>query len=198
MIMDEKILSHAVNAIQQGKLIVYPTDTLYGLGASIFKQDAITSIFQIKGRPFSLPLPLAVANLKMLSEYVELTSLAQKLARKFLPGKLTLVCKKKPVITDLITSGNDTVAVRIPQDEIALHLINKTGPIIATSANIHSQKTPNSISEIRKLFKPEDIEVYVDGGPRNGAPSTIVDVTSHQPRILREGSISKERILSIK
>ena len=194
MIMDEKILSHAVNAIQQGKLIVYPTDTLYGLGASIFKQDAITSIFQIKGRPFSLPLPIAVAHLKMLSEYVELTSLAQQLARKFLPGKLTLVCKKKPVITDLITSGNDTVAVRIPQDEIALHLINKTGPIIATSANIHGQKTPNSISEIRKLFKPEDIEVYVDGGPRIGAPSTIVDVTSHQPRILREGSISKERI----
>jgi L-threonylcarbamoyladenylate synthase len=192
MIMDEKILSHAVNAIQQGKLIVYPTDTLYGMGASIFKQDAITSIFQIKGRPFSLPLPIAVAHLKMLSEYVELTSLAQKLARKFLPGKLTLVCKKKPVITDLITSGNDTVAVRIPQDEIALHLI------IATSANIHSQKTPNSISEIRKLFKPEDIEVYVDGGPRNGAPSTIVDVTSHQPRILREGSISKERIRLIK
>lgn len=198
MIMDEKILSHAVNAIQQGKLIVYPTDTLYGLGASIFKQDAITSIFQIKSRPFSLPLPIAVANLKMLSEYVELTSLAQQLAHEFLPGKLTLVCKKKPVITDLITSGNDTVAVRIPQDEIAVHLINKTGPIIATSANIHGQKTPNSISEIRKLFKPEDIEVYVDGGPRNGAPSTIVDVTSHQPRILREGSISKERILSIK
>lgn len=198
MIMDEKILSHAVNAIQQGKLIVYPTDTLYGLGASIFKQDAITSIFQIKGRPFSLPLPIAVANLKMLSEYVELTSLAQQLAHEFLPGKLTLVCKKKPVITDLITSGNDTVAVRIPQDEIAVHLINKTGPIIVTSANIHGQKTPNSISEIRKLFKPEDIEVYVDDGPRNGAPSTIVDVTSHQPRILREGSISKERIRLIK
>ena len=198
MIMDEEILSHAVNAIQEGKLIVYPTDTLYGLGASIFKQDAIKSIFQIKSRPFSLPLPIAVSNLKMLSECVEISSLAQQLAHHFLPGKLTLVCKKKPVITDLITSGGNTVAVRIPQDEIALHLINKIGPIIATSANIHGQKTPNSISEIRKLFKPEDIEVYVDGGPRNEAPSTIVDVTSQQPRILREGSISKERILSIK
>lgn len=198
MIMDEKIISHAVQAIQQGKLIVYPTDTLYGLGASIFEHNAINSIYQIKKRPFSLPLPIAVSNMKMLSQYVQLTSLAQQLANHFLPGKLTLVCRKKPLVVDTITSGNETVAIRIPHDEIALNIINKTGPILATSANIHGQKTPKSISEIRKLFKPEDIEVYIDDGPRNGAPSTIVDVTGSQPKILREGSISAERIRSFK
>ena len=198
MIMDEKIISHAVQAIQQGKLIVYPTDTLYGLGASIFEHNAINSIFKIKKRPFSLPLPIAVSNMKMLSQCVQLTSLAQQLANHFLPGKLTLVCRKKPMVVDTITSGNETVAIRIPHDEIALNIINKTGPILATSANIHGQKTPKSISEIRKLFKPEDIEVYIDDGPRNGAPSTIVDVTGSQPKILREGSISAERIRSFK
>ena len=196
--MDEKILRQAIEAIQQGSIIVYPTDTLYGLGASIFDQNAIHLIFQIKKRPYSLPLPVAVSNMKMLAQYVHITPLAQQVANQFLPGKLTVVCKKKPVIDDLITSGNKTVAIRIPQDNSALQIINKTGPIIATSANIHGQKTPKSISEIRKLFKPEDIEVYIDDGPRDSAPSTIVDVTGSQPKILREGSISIERIRLVK
>jgi L-threonylcarbamoyladenylate synthase len=196
MIMDEKIIRRVVDAIQHGKLIVYPTDTLYGLGASIFKIDAITSIFQIKQRPFSLPLPIAVSNIHMLSQYVQLNSLIQKFADHFLPGKLTLICRKKPEISNLITSDNETVAIRIPNDQIALKIINKTGPLIATSANIHGQLTPKSISEIRKLFKPEDIEVYIDDGSRSGAPSTIVDVTGSRPQIIREGSISKERIRS--
>ena len=198
MIMDEKIISRAVEAIQEGKLIVYPTDTLYGMGASIFHNNAINYIFKIKKRPFSLPLPVAVSNMHMLSQYVQLTSLAQHLADNFLPGELTLVCRKKPSISDMITSGNETVAIRIPNDEIALNIINKTGPLIATSANIHGQNTPKSISEIRKLFKHGDIEVYIDDGPRNSSPSTIVDVTGSHPKILREGSISAERIRSFK
>jgi L-threonylcarbamoyladenylate synthase len=193
--MDEDLITQAVEAVGKGNLIVYPTDTLYGLGSSISKDKAIETIFSVKNRPKSLPLSIAVSDKKMLSTCVNLTSLAENLAERFLPGKITLVCEKKNSILDSITGGKKTVAVRIPDDTIALHLIKKTGPLIATSANIHGQSTPASISEIRKLFKPGVVEVYIDDGPRQGRPSTIVDVTGSHPIILREGSIPASRIL---
>jgi len=187
--MNEIDIIHAVEAIKDQKLIVYPTDTLYGLGSTINSENAIQSIFTVKHRPFSMPLPVAVSDRKMLSNCVELTPLARHLAEAFFPGKITLVCQKKKNISDLITSNKNTVAIRIPDDEIALQLISKTGPLIATSANIHGKPTPAFVSEIRKLFKPSVVEVFVDDGPRQGQPSTIIDVTGSHPVILREGSI---------
>ena len=193
--MHEDVITRAVEAVKKGRLIVYPTDTLYGLGSSILESKAIDTIFTVKHRPKSLPLPVAVSDKQMLSMCVELTPLAENLAERFLPGKITLVCKKKTVISDSISAGKKTVAIRIPDDPIALHIIKKTGPLIATSANIHGHLTPALISEIRKLFKPGIVEVYIDDGPRQGKPSTIVDVTGSHPIILRDGSIPANRIL---
>ena len=193
--MHEDVITQAVEAVRKGRLIVYPTDTLYGLGSSISESKAIDTIFTVKHRPKSLPLPVAVSDIQMLSTCVELTPLAEHLAERFLPGKITLVCKKKTIILDSISAGKTTVAIRIPDDPIALHIIKKTGPLIATSANIHGQSTPALISEIRKLFKPGIVEVYIDDGLRQGKPSTIVDVTGSHPIILREGSIPANRIL---
>ena len=194
--MDEDELRKAINAILNGKCIVYPTDTLYGLGAQVSNDQAITSIYNIKKRPLSLPLPIAVANMSMLKSCVHLTPLAIKLSHHFFPGKITLVCEKKDLISDRISSGKKTVAIRIPDDSIALSIIKKTGPLVSTSANIHGQKTPETISEIRKLFKPGIVEVFVDDGPRKGKPSTIVDVTGSHPKILRTGSIPENEILN--
>jgi len=189
--MNENRIVHAAHAIRNGKLIVYPTDTLYALGADATQKNAIRSLFSIKNRPFTLPLPIAVSDMKMLNDVVYLSTVAKQLADTFFPGKITLVCRKKNIILDEVTAGKNTVAVRIPDDSIALELIKKTGPIVTTSANIHGHSTPSTISEIRKLFKPGIVEVYIDDGLRQNKPSTIVDVTSSQPKILRQGAISK-------
>ncbi|MBS3777678.1 MAG: threonylcarbamoyl-AMP synthase [Candidatus Thermoplasmatota archaeon] len=195
--MDTNDIVHAVEAVRKGKLIVYPTDTLYALGANVSQKKAITAIFQLKQRPKSLPLPVAVSDKHMLSKVAILSPLAKKLAHTFFPGKITLVCRKKQDIPSIVTAGKDTIAVRIPDDQIALTLLKKTGPLVATSANIHKMKPAATVSEIRKLFKPEIVEVYIDDGIRQGKPSTIVDVTESQPVILREGSISKKMILEL-
>lgn len=195
--MNERIIAQAVDAVIKGNLIVYPTDTLYALGAGISRNKAILKIFSVKKRPRSLPLPLAVSDWKQLESLVFLTPLAEKLANAFFPGKITIICQKKPHVSDVITAKEHTVAVRIPDDSVALHLLKKTGPLITTSANWHGQTTPKTISEIRKLFKPDDVEVYVDDGPRQGKPSTIVDVTGTTPKILREGCIPTSSILDM-
>ncbi|MBS3749466.1 MAG: threonylcarbamoyl-AMP synthase [Candidatus Thermoplasmatota archaeon] len=195
--MDETVLNRAVNALDHGHLIVYPTDTLYALGAKIVEKRAVLHIFSIKTRPLSLPLPVAFSDENMVSDYAFLSPLAKRLLSHFLPGKVTLVCKKKERIPSEVTAGKNTVAVRIPQDPVALKIIKKTGPLVVTSANIHGQTTPENVSEIRKLFGSEKINVFVDDGPRSGKPTTIVDVTGSNPKILREGIVSSDVILKL-
>ena len=140
----------------------------------------------------------------MKNEYVsvsdeELDDLINKTAKilinKFLPGKLTLILNKKPLISDLITAGLDKVAIRIPDNKIALEILSKFGPLTATSANIHGKKTPYIISDIIIQFKKEDISVYLDDGKIAGQPSTIVDASADKIKIIREGSIRRKDVL---
>lgn len=187
--MDNDLIADAVHAVQRGKIIVYPTDTLYALGTGIKNKAAVKKVFLVKNRSKTLPLPLAVSDMNLLENLVILTPLARKLADAFFPGKITLVCEKKSEVFDNVSSGKNTIAIRIPDDQIALTLLKKSGPLIATSANIHGQQPKTTISEIRKLFKEGDVEVFIDDGPRKSKPSTIVDVTTVEPKILREGSI---------
>lgn len=195
--MDEKGIHHAIQAVSKGGLIVYPTDTLYALGASIADKDAVSRIFSVKKRPLSLPLPVAFSDEQMISDYVFLSSVGKRLVEHFLPGQLTLVCKKNEKIPSVVTAGKDTLAVRIPDDDIALTIIKKIGPLVVTSANIHGENPPLTVDEIRKVFKPGMVEVFVDDGPRSGTPSTIVDVTTSQPKMLREGNVSFDEIMSV-
>lgn len=180
-------------AIDKGFLVVYPTDTLYALGAHVFDEKAVHQVFSLKNRPFSIPLPIAVSSVNMLKEIAVLTPLAIMLADHFLPGPLTLILENRSV-PELVTANKKTIAVRIPDDPIALNLLGKTGPLTVTSANIHDQQTPTTISEIRNVFKSESVAVYIDGGERKGLPSTIVKVTSETPVILRKGTISSDEI----
>ncbi|OYT29999.1 threonylcarbamoyl-AMP synthase [Thermoplasmatales archaeon ex4572_165] len=180
-------------AIKNGFLVVYPTDTLYALGANVFDEKAVHQVFSIKKRPLSLPIPIAVSSVEMLKEIAILTPLGKILAEHFLPGPLTLILENKSVST-VVTANKKTIAVRIPDDPIALNLIEKTGPLTVTSANIHDQLTPTTIYEIRNMFKSESIVTYIDDGERNGLASTIVDVTSNVPMILRKGTISSDEI----
>ena len=142
-------ISKAITALLNGKIIVYPTDTLYGLGADIFNENAVTKIFDIKKRPLSEPLSVAVSDLETLKKIAFVDEKSTKLINSFLPGKLTIILNKKDIVPDLITGGLKKVAIRIPDNEIALDILSRFGPITATSANIHGKKTPDNIDRDR-------------------------------------------------
>jgi len=193
--MDKLDLSKAITSLLNGKLIVYPTDTLYGLGADIFNEEAVKKVFKIKKRPFENPLPIAVSDFEMLNKIAIVDRNSATLIKKFLPGKLTLILTKKDIIPDVVTGGNKKVAVRIPDNKIALEIISHFGPVTATSANIHGTKTPGFINDIRMQFSSEDIAVYLDSGQLEGQPSTIVDSSEEGISVIREGAIKKGEIL---
>lgn len=189
-------LKRAIEFLRKGQLVVYPTDTLYALGADVYNEDAIHAVFRQKHRPLILPLPVAVGTIEQIQEISVLTPLAKKIITHFFPGSLTIVVEKKPVIPEILTSNNKTVAVRMPNDVIALELVKTFGPLTVTSANIHTENTPASVLEIQNIFSPRNVSYYIDDGLRYGRPSTIVDCTTDHPKILRAGNISLDDIVS--
>ena len=193
--MDNLEFSEAIDALKKGEIIVYPTDTLYGIGADIFNTDAVRKVFQIKNRPFDNPLSVAVSNISELEKIAILNNISRNLAELFLPGKLTLILNKKKIIPDLVTAGLEKVAVRIPDNIIALKLLSEFGPLTATSANIHGKKTPVIIKDIIMQFNKGEISSYLDIGKVEGKPSTIVDASEKDVKILRLGAISEKEIL---
>jgi L-threonylcarbamoyladenylate synthase len=187
-------LSESIQALENGEVIVYPTDTLYGLGADIFNRNAVKKIFKIKKRPYSNPLSVAVASYHEIGKIAYTNAMIEKIFKRFLPGPLTILLKKKDIVPNIVTGGLENIAVRIPKNAIALDLLTQFGPLTATSANIHGIKTSHVINEIKMQFS-DTISKYIDNGRLDGNPSTIVDLTSKKPSILRHGKIKKKDIL---
>jgi len=187
-------LTNVVSALKNGEVIVYPTDTLYGLGADIFNKTAVKNIFLIKKRSFNQPLSIAISNINDLKDVAFVDDRIVRIAKRFLPGKLTLILKKKKVISDILTAGSDRIAVRIPNNNIALQILSVFGPLTCTSANTHGIPTPYKINDIRTQFK-DKINIYLDVGELKSKPSTIVDISNEKVMILREGSIPAKKVL---
>ena len=188
----EEVVDLACKYIREDKLVVYPTDTLYGLGANALSVNAVRKVFEVKKRPFNKPIPIAVCDLKMLEKYVYLNDLAKLLIKEFLPGALTIILKKKDIIPDIVTGGLDKVAVRIPANDLCLEIIKKVNlPITTTSANISGKTPPVDAREVEIKA-----DLIIDAG-RIGEriPSTIVDVSSENIKLVREGKISFKSIL---
>ena len=187
-------LENVLSMLRFGRLVVYPTETLYGLGADPFDETAVKRVFIAKRRPFDMPLSLAVNNMTMAEEVAELDENAHRLAKAFLPGPLTLLLKKKPILPDIITASFQEVGIRIPDHPFALRLIDEFGPIISTSANIHSHPNPTDV-EAAIADLGESVATYVDCGPcKIGKASTIVQIIDGTVEIIRYGAISKEKI----
>ncbi len=187
-------VSNAIKALKSGDLIVYPTDTLYALGADISYDDTVKKVFQVKNRPFSNPLPVAVADFDEMTKIAFTNDNVKKVVEHFLPGPLTIILRLKDSVSHVITGGLDKIAVRIPNNDIALDLLSAFGPLTVTSANIHGEKTPYVIKDIMMQFNTE-VSVYLDGGKLAGEPSTIVDLTLEKPTIVRKGLITNKQIL---
>lgn len=184
----------ALKALKRGDLIVYPTDTLYALGANIFDNTAVKKVYAAKKRPTSLPLPIAVCNLDEIRKIAEVNTTAEKIIKKFLPGSITLLLPKKNLETYLIVKNLKKIAVRIPDNQLALELLSKFGPLTVTSANIHGIKPAYDIKNIMLQLK-DLVSVYINAGRLDGQPSTIIDVTVEPPIIVRGGSISLQEIM---
>lgn len=193
---EKNTILNAIVALKAGNLIVYPTDTLYALGADIFNDGSVTKVFTVKKRPFSNPLSVAVADFEAISKIAYTNEFVKQVVERFLPGSLTIILRKKESASRLVTGGLDNIAVRIPDNKIALKLLSAFGPLTVTSANVHGKKTPYVIKDIMMQFTT-DILVYLDDGRLDAKPSTIVDLTLEKPRIVRKGSITLEEILDV-
>ncbi len=194
-----KQIKKAVDILSKGGVIAFPTDTVYGLGTGIYNQSGIKRIFDIKKRSTGVALPVLLSDVAQLSE-VSMTLSAQswRLIKEFMPGGLTLIVYRSQMVSDLITAGGDTVAVRIPDHPVPRALIKGIGmPIVGTSANISGKPTLISAEDVRRELG-NAVDMVIDAEPPpNGKESTVVDMASDIPVVLREGAISRAQIARV-
>lgn len=182
-----------INELSKDNLVVYPTDTIYGIASNIHSINAIEKVFEVKNRSYDKPLSVCVHDFKQLELVAHLTSVQRKIAKLLLPGPYTLLLKKMENIPSLLTSNLDVIGVRIPANEISSHL-TRNFPITTTSANKSNSMTPNNIPDIIKQLG-DDISVYIDNGLiRDNTYSTIIDLTGNKPVIVRKGMCDEDKI----
>ncbi|MET3903682.1 L-threonylcarbamoyladenylate synthase [Paenarthrobacter sp. 4246] len=195
-------LQHAQRAISEKKCIVLPTDTVYGIAADAFSPLAVTMLLASKGRSRQMPPPVLIPRINALDGLAtDVPADARALAQAFWPGGLTLILHAQPSLDWDLGETKGTVALRMPDDEIALELLGLTGPLAVSSANRTGQEAAQTASEARMQLA-ESVEVYLEGGfrPVEGTaalPSTIVDATATPFRVVRQGAISLESLRAI-
>lgn len=196
---DPKILADLGGVIRKGGVVAFPTDTYYGLAANPFDTDALARLFEMKGRDRSKPILLLVSSAEMLEPLVtEILPFAKKAMARFWPGPLTLVFKGAGQLPDLLMGGTGKIGIRIPDARLAIRLIEAVGlPITATSANLSGENNPASAADVEAMLSPDTWNIkhvlhILDGGPSGVLlPSTVLDVSESDPKVLREGAISR-------
>jgi L-threonylcarbamoyladenylate synthase len=190
----EQVLYHTVDILKNGGIVVYPTETFYGLGVKFDMEDSLKKLYDIKQRPEEKAMPLIIGNKELLMVVAaSINDTALSLIDRFWPGPLTLIFLAKENLSEYITAGTHMIAVRIPGESFALHLAKTANfPITATSAN-PSGFPPAQDAETAKKYFGDKVDLIIDGGRTSGGlPSTIVNVTGNKIKILREGVIKKE------
>ena len=184
----EKIVGETAFALKAGKIAAFPTETVYGLGASVFNENAVLNIYSAKGRPPEKPLSILIGKAEEMEEIAQnIPKSAYILAEKFWPGPLTIILEKKEYISDKITAGKNTVGIRMPAHEIPLEILKRTGPLACPSANLSGGNEPNSAEDVLRDLDNK-IDILIDGGrTKYEIPSTIIDLTAVPPKILRKG-----------
>jgi L-threonylcarbamoyladenylate synthase len=189
-------IKDAVAVLRSGGLVAFPTETVYGLGADALNADAVQKVFEAKGRPSDNPLIVHVASLEIAWHFMrEISDKGLNLAKRFWPGPLTLIAKRKSIVPDIVTAGLDTVAIRIPNHPVSLGLLKYfEGGIVGPSANISGRPSPTSAEHVYHDLSGK-IDVILDAGPTAiGMESTVIDVTIDPPAILRIGGLNREDI----
>jgi len=167
-------VADAAAAVREGHAVVYPTETVYGLGADATDPDAVERVFDLKGRPRDNPLSLGVPSVDAALDYTRPTEMEERFMRRFLPGPVTVVVERRPSLPDVLTAGRDRVGVRVPDHETALALLERTPPLTATSANRSGSPSVTRVTDLDERIR-EGVAVVVDGGETPGTESTVVD-----------------------
>ncbi|MCK9478929.1 MAG: L-threonylcarbamoyladenylate synthase [Firmicutes bacterium] len=189
-------ISYAAELLKSGKLVAFPTETVYGLGANAMDKKAVEKIFTAKGRPIDNPFIVHIASLDILPNLVQtVPETARRLIDLFWPGPLTIVLKKNPQIPDAATAGLDSVGIRMPKNDVALRLLKGCGiPIAAPSANASGRPSPTLASHVMDDLSGK-IDAVLDGGACDvGLESTVIDLTGDVPVLLRPGGITAEQL----
>ena len=192
---DLETIERAVDILRAGALVVAPTETRYGLLGRADKAEVVEKVYRAKKRPLSQPIAIFVGSLEMVTHYAELNPPAQFLARLFLPGPLTLVLKGLPE-WDSPVARDDKVGIRLSPAPVIQEIMERVGfPLTATSANISGAAELSSIDEISQALGAA-VDLYLDGGVLDGAPSTVVDCSGDPPKILRKGAVDEKEIMA--
>lgn len=191
-------LAAAAETVSNRGCIVLPTDTVYGIGADAFSPQAVAVLLAAKGRSRTMPPPVLMAEARVLDGLaVEVPEAARKLAEAFWPGGLTVIVQAQPLLNWDLGETRGTVALRVPDDELARELLAATGPLAVSSANRHGGPAATTIGEAREALS-ESVEVYLDDGPRTSTePSSIVDCTMTPPQVVRTGALSVDSLREI-
>lgn len=194
-------IREAVDVLNNGGIVVYPTDTLYGLGANALNAEAVEKVFAIKGRELSKPMPIIVKNLVWADELAHISPRNQTILKKAWPGKFTAVLPKKNIVPNVVTSGTSSIGIRIPDCVFTDKLLGKFGyPLTATSANVSGHEPTNSIDKIVEIFSKRAVrpDLVLDAGvlPKSD-PSIIVDLTTRKPKVLRISPTSPDTLLKL-
>lgn len=199
---DQEIIKRAVDVLTDGGLVIYPTDTAYGLAANALNEAAVKRVYEVKGRNLSKPTHVVVADWRMIEKLTFTNSYARALFEKFLPGPLTIILPKKKIVPDILTAKHPTLGVRIPHNLITQSislLINF--PYTTPSANKEGGGVPYSVEDLRNKLDLEKIDLILDAEKLPSVlPSTIIDLSTSPPKLLRQGPINKlelEKTLTI-
>lgn len=191
-------LRQAAYAVRRGDLVVLPTDTVYGIGADAFTPAAVTALLAAKGRGRDMPVPVLVGSWHTIDGLaMSVSTPMRNLVRAFWPGALSLVVRQAPSVQWDLGDARGTVMLRMPLHPVAIELLREVGPMAVSSANISGRPPAVNVGDARQQLG-DLVDVYLDGGPAaQQAASTILDLTSPEPRILRSGPVSAERIADV-
>ena len=185
--------SYIIKTLKDGKLVIMPTDTIYGIIGDATNEDVINKVYEVKERPHDKPLLILVSNFSMLYELVtEIPKETEKIIKKFWPGPLTILFKKSSKVSDALTANSALVAIRMPNDKRLLNIMNHLNrPLISTSANISSHNAITNPNQLEEKMK-EKIDLIVDEGTVNNEASTLITIVNGKIEILREGSLTEK------
>ena len=186
--MTDPDLTAAVAAIRRGDLVVYPTETVYGLGADALDSEAIERVFEAKGRSRDKPLSMGLPDVAVASDYTDPTDRELAFCERFLPGPVTVLLERNDRVPDALVAGRDRVGIRVPDHDIARDLARRTGPITATSANRSGDPSARRIEDVDPAIRER--AVVIDGGETPGTESTVVDVSTGE--IVRRGALADD------
>ena len=194
-----KNLKLAANVIKNGGIVIFPTETVYGIGTNGLDSEAVKKLYEVKNRSLTKPISLLVSNFDMINQVAkDIKEMEYKIMKNFFPGPLTIILNKKSCVPDILTANGNTVGIRMPDNEIALKLIELSEvPIATPSANISGKPSGTNIEDIKKDFEGK-VDLFIDNGKSKiGNGSTIVKVENNEIKILRQGVITKEQIKAI-